>query len=225
MDKPIILYEDDAVVVCVKPSKVLSESGEPHGKIGMPELLQQTLNCSRVYPVHRLDKEVSGVMVYAKTKQAVGNLSTSFAVGRVEKEYLACASGELEPREGLLKDFLYHDKGKNKTYVVKKKRAGVKEAELEYHVLQMVEAPTFISFLAIQLHSGRSHQIRVQFASRKHPLVGDRKYGSKEKCNIALFSHRLCFPHPTTGEMMQFTAAVPDTYPWTLFDRREITDA
>ena len=121
-----------------------------------------------------------------------------------------------------MKDFLYHDKGKNKTFVVKKKRAGVKEAELAYRVLATAdfstEAGTLpVSLVQVELHSGRSHQIRVQFASRKHPLVGDRKYGSRQKCNIALLSHSLTFLHPKTGETMTFTAAVPETAPWTAF--------
>lgn len=205
---PEILYKDKSLAVAVKPAGVLSESP------GMPELLCDSLGGS-FYCVHRLDAAVGGVMVYARTGQAAAKLSDAMARKRFTKEYLAVVQGRPEQDRAVLRDLLFHDKSVNKTYVVDRMRRGVKEAELEYTVMC---SKGELSLLRIRLHTGRSHQIRVQLASRALPLLGDARYGSRFRDGgIALWSERLCFPHPFTGKTMDFSAAPPKNFPWTEF--------
>ena len=206
--QPEIIYQDKYLAVAVKPAGVISESP------GMPELLRDCLG-GEFFCVHRLDAGVGGVMVYARTGQAAGRLSAAVAQRSLTKEYLAVVQGRPAQDRGVLRDLLFHDKGRNKTYVVDRMRKGVKEAELEYTVIGCVDD---ISLLRIRLHTGRSHQIRVQFASRALPLLGDARYGSKiRNCGIALWSERLCFPHPITGKSLDFRQAPPEIFPWTEF--------
>ena len=208
-----ILYKDSAVAVCLKSPGCDCERD-------MPETLKAQLKVSEVRCVHRLDRDVGGVMVYALDKEAAAALSRAIGIGDFQKEYLAVAHGKVEPEADTLCDLLFHDRTKNKSYVVKRKRAGVKEAALSYRVCAMAEG---LSLLAVRLHTGRTHQIRVQFASRRHPLVGDAKYGSPmREHNIALFSHTLGFQHPVTGESMRFESPIPGGYPWDLFDKNII---
>ena len=212
MDIPI-LYKDSAVAVCLKSPGCDCERD-------MPETLKAQLKVPEVRCVHRLDRDVGGVMVYALDKEAAAALSRAIGSGDFQKEYLAVAHGKVEPEADTLRDLLFHDRTKNKSYVVKRKRAGVKEAALSYRVCAMAEG---LSLLAVRLHTGRTHQIRVQFASRRHPLVGDAKYGSPMwEHSIALFSHTLGFQHPVTGESMRFEAPIPGGYPWDLFDKNII---
>ena len=206
--EPEILYKDKSLAVAVKPAGVLSESP------GMPELLRDSLGGS-FYCVHRLDAGVGGVMVYARTGQAAAKLSDAMARKNFTKEYLAVVQGRPGQDRGLLRDLLFHDKSRNKTYVVDRMRRGVKEAELEYTVMG---SKGELSLLRIRLHTGRSHQIRVQFASRAMPLLGDARYGSRYRdCGIALWSERLCFPHPFEDKTLDFRHAPPANYPWTSF--------
>ncbi len=208
-----LFYLDNDVVVCTKPAGVLSESG------GMPELLNSQIGWGETRCVHRLDMAVGGVMVYARSKEAAAKLSSSLAGHELGKRYLAVVQGRPERDEDTLKDLLYHDSTTNKTYVVKRQRRGVKEAELRYRRLQTQSATEGeISLLRVELVTGRSHQIRVQFASRKLPLVGDSRYGSSYRSSgIALWCEQLSFPHPKSGEMMTFTCPPPDEWPWKLF--------
>ena len=209
-----VLFEDKYLIVCIKPAGVLSEDG------GMPELLCAQCGCPRIFCVHRLDKAVSGVMVYAKDGKTAARLSELVSSREVTKEYLAVVSGVPEPPCGTLRDWLYHDAAKNKTYVVSRPRRGVKEAELSYETAATAcaEGVGDVSLLRITLHTGRSHQIRAQFAARKLPLLGDGRYGSAVRsCGIALQSHRLAFIHPVTGEALVFSAPLPEAWPWTLF--------
>lgn len=201
-----ILYEDSAVVVCIKPQGVLSQSDKNGGESMITRL--QTHTGGEIYPVHRLDKETGGVMVYAKTKKAAATLSRDISEHRFYKEYLALVHGVPEENSGTLCDLLFHDKAKNKSYVVKRERAGVKKAELYYEVLETKEIKgEKYSLLRVVLHTGRTHQIRVQFASRKMPLSGDRKYGAKDTAKtLGLLSARLKFTHPETGESLEFSA-------------------
>ena len=193
-----ILYEDREIVVCVKPAGTLSELSEAGNSL--PGMLISEGRES-VFMVHRLDREVTGVMVYAKTARAASSLSREVAEGKLEKIYLAEVEGRLPESSGLLEDLLFKDSKKNKSYVVKRERAGVKRAKLEYTELEKREARTLYR---IKLHTGRTHQIRVQFSSRACPIVGDRKYGAKEAGEMHLASHIIGFVHPVTKKEMRF---------------------
>ncbi|MBQ6431923.1 MAG: RluA family pseudouridine synthase [Oscillospiraceae bacterium] len=192
-----ILYEDEQLLVCVKPRGILAAkdaSGKPAVTDSLPEGL---------FPVHRLDREATGLMVFAKTAESAAFLSD--AMGKtVRKEYLAVCEGQPAP-SGELTDLLYHDRVKNKTYVVARKRNGVREARLSYEVLRSGDT----SLLRVLLHTGRTHQIRVQFASRGFPLCGDRKYGAKTGGDLQLYAWRLTLPHPD-GRTLCFT--LPEAY-------------
>ena len=196
-----ILYSDDYIVVCIKPVGVLSQT-DSNGGESMITILSALYSCE-IFPLHRLDKGVSGVMVYAKNKYAAAELSRDIAEYRFKKEYLAVVKGEPD-ESGEMVDLLFKDSRKNKSFVVKSMRKGVKEAKLEYTLLKTDEQKSLVRIL---LHTGRTHQIRVQFASRKMPILGDKKYGGDNVySNIALLSYRLTFNHPTTKEKMVFTA-------------------
>lgn len=200
-----ILFEDSQIVVCVKPGGILSQADSGSGKSMITVL--EGLTDSKIYPLHRLDKEVSGVMVYAKTQKAAAILSRDIAEHRFKKEYLAIVHGRPESSKGEMRDLLFKDSRTNKVYTVKRMRRGVKEALLEYEVLgtNTIES-TCYSAVKILLHTGRTHQIRVQFASRKMPLAGDRKYGGKDRFEgIMLWSHRICFTHPTEKRELVFS--------------------
>ncbi len=203
-----VLYHDRSIAVCVKTPGLDSESD-------VPAILSQQLHAARVHCVHRLDRLVGGVMVCALSPESAAALSRQIAGGEFAKEYTAAVHGLPVPAEGILTDLLFYDRTKNKSFVVNRRRSGVKEASLEYQVLDEADG---ISLLGIRLHTGRTHQIRVQFASRHHPLVGDPRYGSPRKdCPIALFSRSLCFRHPATGKELRFTASPPAVFPWICF--------
>ena len=208
-----ILWQDRELVVCLKPSGVLSEEGEG----AMPALLREATGAREIYCVHRLDRETGGLMVYAKTKGAAASLSAAIAQGQLEKRYLAVLSATPAEARGTLRDLLYRDARKNKSYVVQRLRRGVREAELRYELL---ETQGELSLVRVELVTGRSHQIRVQFASRGLPLVGDGRYGgSCRDWGLALWSASLAFPHPQSGQILRFTAPPPPTEPWTRFSR------
>ncbi len=207
-----ILFEDAHIVVAVKPRGVLSEHHA--SEENMPALLGGT-----VYPVHRLDRTVGGVMVYAKTREAAARLSAAVQQNKLEKEYTAIVSDTPAPAEGEMRDYLFKDSAKNKSFVVDGARKGAKEAVLAYRTVDTrTHEGNALSRVKIRLQTGRSHQIRVQFASRKHPLVGDGKYGSRVKAEYpALFATGLAFPHPKSGKKMQFSTPVPGDFPWSVF--------
>ena len=183
-----ILEQTPQLVLCVKPVGVRAQ-GE--AEADLPALLKQQLGCE-IYPVHRLDQAVGGVMVFAKTAPAAAKLSQAIAGGTLQKEYLAVLERSPEQTEGELSDLLFHDRTKNKTDVVSRQRKGVKEAKLAYRVLDVQNG---LCLVRIRLYTGRTHQIRVQFASRGMPLVGDGKYGSrKNAASPALWSYALTVP-------------------------------
>ena len=187
-----ILYSDRDLAVLVKPVGLDSESE-------LPAALKELLG-GEIYPIHRLDKNVGGVMVYARTKQAAAALSRAIQEGTMVKEYVAIVHGT-PPETGDWEDLLWKDSQKNKVFVVKRERKGVKKARLEFKTLSAGEE----SLVRIRLHTGRSHQIRVQFSSRGFPLVGDHKYGSRdEKTAPMLFS--CCITFPWKGTLKQFEA-------------------
>jgi 23S rRNA pseudouridine1911/1915/1917 synthase len=197
-----ILFSDSQIVICIKPAGVLSAK-DSSGKTNMQDLLAQELNLSEIYPIHRLDREVSGVMVYGLSKSAAAKLSEQVSDhSRFVKEYLAVIEGVPEQSEGIFTDLLFKDSSKNKTFVVKKERRGVKKAKLEYKVVSSTES---LALVRVRLHTGRTHQIRVQFASRKMPILGDRKYGGSPcEDGIQLFSVKLAFDHPISGARLDF---------------------
>ena len=177
-----ILYSDNGLVACIKPVGLDSESA-------LPAALKEQLG-GEIFPIHRLDQNVGGVMVFARTKAAAAALSKAVQEGRMVKEYVAMVHGT-PPETGDWEDYLFKDSRKNKVFVVKKERKGVKYARLEFNRLFAGET----SLVHIRLHTGRSHQIRVQFSSRGFPLVGDHKYGSRDTATAPmLFSCRITFP-------------------------------
>lgn len=208
-----ILYLDKDIIVCIKPARVLS-TDEPGG---LPDLLRQELGQPQgdIRTVHRLDRVVSGVMVLARNAQAASNLSAQIREGEFEKEYLAVIHGAPGERKGLLEDLLVRDKARKMTLVADEMDKGVQPAALRYEALAERDG---LSKVRIELLTGRTHQIRVQFASRGMPLVGERKYSTgQDSCELALWSHGVGFYHPATGERMTFSKEPPMEYPWVLF--------
>lgn len=212
-----VLYEDKYLLCVIKPAGIPSEGD------GMPRLVGEYLSeagsgaSPYVGVIHRLDRDVSGVMVFAKREKTAADLSGMIARREFGKEYLAVVSGETEAA-GEMQDLLYHDKGRNKTFVVKRPRRGVREASLGYRTLAVRAGEDSVrSLVHVRLHTGRTHQIRVQFASRRHPLLGDGKYGGG-KGKIALFSHKITFIHPESGQEMVFSVLPPRADAWADFD-------
>ena len=206
-----ILHTDPAFVVVIKPPRVVS-TDEPGG---VPDLCRAALGDPNVRTVHRLDQVVSGLMVLARTKRAASDLSQQIRDGIFHKEYQAVLHGCPDSTAGTLTDLLWRSKPERKTYVVTEPGKDVQEAILNYEVLTQTDA---FSRVRIELITGRTHQIRCQFSSRNLPLVGDRKYSENEdNCEIALWSSKLCFRHPKTGEELTFTAPPPDEFPWNQF--------
>ena len=186
-----VLYTDRDLYVIVKPVGMDSEHEVPAALEG------------DVFPIHRLDLNVGGVMVYARTKQAAAALSRAVQEGAMVKEYVAMVHGT-PPESGDWEDFLFKDSRKNKVFAVKKERKGVKYARLEFDRLTVGEE----SLVHIRLHTGRSHQIRVQFSSRGFPLVGDHKYGARDDHQAPmLFSCRITFPYQGKDRVFE---AYPD---------------
>lgn len=207
-----VLFADQHIAVVVKPSGVLSQDA---GENSMPHFLRQQLQVEEVHVIHRLDKEVGGVVVYGLSKEAAAGLSRAVQNREMEKIYLAVLRGIPAEKEAVLEDLLFHDQRRNKTYVVDRLRKGVKDAKLDYTPLETAGERTLVR---VRLHTGRTHQIRVQFASRKLPLVGDGKYGGKEPgSKLGLWCHSLSFAHPITGEKLHFIQNPPAIAPWDSF--------
>ena len=207
-----LVYVDDDILVCLKPARVLS-TDEPGG---VPDLAREALGNPKadVRTVHRLDRVVSGLMVLARNAKAASELSRQIREEEFEKEYLAVLHGCPEVEADTLRDLLGRDKARKMTFVAQEPAKGVQEAVLDYKV---ISAAQDMSRVQIRLHTGRTHQIRVQFASRCMPLVGERKYSElNDPCEIALWSYRLAFTHPGTGQSMEFTHQPPAIYPWTV---------
>ena len=189
------LYSDKQIAVIVKPVGLDSEHE-------VPAAIAEALG-GEVFPIHRLDKNVGGVMVYARTKQSAAALSKAVQEGTMVKEYVALVHGT-PPESGDWTDLLFKDSTKNKVFVVKKERRGVKKARLEF--TRLTEGDP--SLVRIRLHTGRSHQIRVQFSSRGFPLVGDHKYGARDEAKEPmLFSCKLTFP---LGKQVMEFEKLPD---------------
>lgn len=208
-----LLYSDDRAVVCVKPAGVLS-TDEPGG---MPELIRRALGDEDavVLGVHRLDRVVGGVMVYARTKRAASELSGQLRLGAFRKRYLAVVNGIPAPTTGAMLDLLRRDTLRRITVVERALGPGVQAAELSYETAAQSGG---LSLVLVTLKTGRTHQIRCQFAARGMPLYGDRKYGAPEGQEpVALWSNSISFLHPRTGERLAFSAPPPGVEPWTRF--------
>ena len=206
-----LIHVDRDIVVCIKPSRVLS-TDEPGG---LPDLIRQALGDpnANIRTVHRLDRVVSGLMVLARTNKSASELSRQIREGEFFKEYVAVLHGVPEQPSGTLRDLLLRNKAERKTYVVQEPGKDVQEAILNYQLLSNTQ---HLSKVQIELVTGRTHQIRAQFSGRNLPLVGDKKYSLfEDDCEIALWSHKIAFNHPYTGQRMEYVQEPPTVYPWT----------
>jgi len=223
MNKLNVLYEDNHIIVVEKPVNVLSQ-GDNSGDVSLLDMVKDYVKVKYNKPgnvyiglVHRLDRPVGGAMVFAKTSKAASRLSEQVRNKTFKKTYRAVIHGTMNKESDTLKDYLYKNKKTNMVSVVNKNHKDAKNAELSYETL---EHKNNFSLVEIDLKTGRPHQIRVQFASRRHPLFGDQRYGqnvNKVGQQIALWSYKLEIIHPTTKEKMEFTCEPPQEYPWNLF--------
>lgn len=218
-----VIYEDNHLLVVEKPVNILSQGDDTNDK-DMVNLLKQYVKEKYNKPgnvfiglVHRLDRPVGGVMVFAKTSKAASRLSEQVRNKTFKKVYRAIIHGKMDKKESTLRDYLYKNKKTNMVSVVNKNHKEAKDAELSYKTLNKENG---FSLVEINLKTGRPHQIRVQFASRKHPLFGDQRYGqdvNKVGQQISLWSYKIEIQHPTTKEKMEFTCEPPQEYPWNIF--------
>lgn len=216
-----ILYEDNHLLVVKKPANIPVQADSSHD-VDLLSLCKEDLKIRYQKPgnvylglVHRLDRMVSGVMVFAKTSKAASRLSTSLQHHEFEKDYLAIVEGSLPDLVGKLEDYMAKNQSQNKSYITSHKEG--KYAALEYQLIQTNKEQ---SLYKIHLLTGRSHQIRLQFASRNHPLIGDHKYHTTpQEVDICLFAYHLSFPHPITKQILHFTLDYPTTYPWNQFQK------
>lgn len=215
-----VLFEDKSLVVCVKPVGVLS-APEAGKRRNMPDLLKKQTRAYRIDIIHRLDQPVGGVMVYSKSSKATPGLYKQMAGHRIVKEYLAVVCGVPAQPSGMWEDWLLKDSARCKSRVVAPNTRGAKDASLSYRVLKTVmQDGVPLTLVKVRLHTGRTHQIRVQFSSRRLPLLGDEKYGGLAADNfrgLGLWSYHLAFRHPLTGATVDNACPPPAEYPWTLF--------
>jgi len=225
-----ILYEDNHVLVVKKPAGILSQADDT-GKPDLLTLLKSDIKQRYQKPgavflglVHRLDQPVSGLMVFARTSKAASRLSEQVRTHQLGKQYLAVVQGYPAPTAGRLEDHLEKNRQTNLVRVVEAGKG--QQAYLDYEVIA-TDPERQCSLVRITLGTGRSHQIRVQFASRGWPLLGDQRYGpvahvdrqkNKVQMDLALFAYRLTFKHPTRDEILDFTINPPDRPPWSYFD-------
>lgn len=222
-DKLNVVFEDNHIIVIVKPQNTPVQQDDT-GDISVLDMVKDYIKIKynkpgKVYSglVHRLDRPAGGIMVFARTSKSAARLSATIRDREFGKKYLAVVRGDLNERNGTMKDLLIKDKKNNKSEAVDIETEGAKEAILDYEVLEKNQD---LSLVSINLRTGRSHQIRVQFSSRGVPLYGDVKYGCEDKNwrgNIALWSNAISFPHPISKEIISFTSSPPDEFPWNLF--------
>jgi len=220
---PRIIFEDNHLLVVEKPVNILSQ-GDETGDADMLTLLKEDLKQRYNKPgevylglVHRLDRPVGGVMVFAKTSKAASRLSEQVRERDFNKCYMAIVRGTMNEKAGTLVNYLFKDSKTNTVKAVSKSYEGAKEAILDYEIAGEKED---LSLIKINLHTGRSHQIRVQFATFGYPLYGDQKYGQEQNKpgqQLALWSVQITLMHPTIKEEMTFKCETPEEYPWNLF--------
>lgn len=222
MKKLNIIYEDNHILVAEKPPNVPSQ-GDKTNDEDMLTVLKEYIKEKYQKPgnvylglVHRLDRPVGGVMVFAKTSKAAARLSEQVRNKTMQKEYLVVVDGKMDEKQKVLEDYLVKDQRNNVSKVVTKENKNAKYAKLEYEELKYRE-DNDISLLRIHLYTGRHHQIRVQLSSRGHSIYGDQKYGTRGKGKqIALWAYRLSFQHPTTKEQLQFTCLPEMNGTWSI---------
>ena len=208
-----VLYRDSQLIICEKPVGVLCESP------GLPDLLQEQLHC-KLFPVHRLDQGTGGICVLALSPASCTSVQKQFQSHCIRKEYLAVITGKPEENSGSFMDLLFHDRKLNKSFVVKQKRKGVRDALCDWSVIESTNYNgQQLSLVRVAIHTGRTHQIRVQFASRGMPLVGDRKYGSRIQAETpSLWACSIVFPHPAQkGRVISASSMPHPSFPWNLF--------
>lgn len=220
-----VIYEDNHLLVVEKPVNILSQGDDTNDK-DMLTILKEYIKVKYNKPgnvylglVHRLDRPVGGAMVFAKTSKSASRLSEQVRNKTFKKTYKAVIHGTMDKNSDTIKDFLYKDKKTNNVKVVKPNFKDSKDAELSYETLEYKKG---FSLVKIDLKTGRPHQIRVQFASRNHPLYGDQRYGKDINSpgqQIALWSNSLIIEHPITKEKMEFVCETPNEYPWNLFNK------
>jgi len=219
-----ILYEDNHLLVVVKPPNMLSQ-GDVTGDQDLLSLMKEYIKVTYDKPgsvylglVHRLDRPVGGVMAFAKTSKAAARLSQQIQNGEMKRQYLAVVRGVPKRRASILEDYLLKDPATNTVKVV---QPGIPEARLGRLSYEVLESQAGMSLLRVEIHTGRSHQIRVQLSHAGWPLIGDAKYGRRERIPIALWAWRLRLIHPTRKNALQFSAVPPRRFPWNQFEIRE----
>ncbi len=225
MQKLNILFEDNHIIVIEKIPNIPSQSDKTED-MDMQTMVKQYIKEKYAKPgnvylglVHRLDRPVGGVMVFAKTSKAAGRLSEQVRQKVFKKKYLAVVDGKVEPEQGTLEDYLYKDERNNISRVVKKEKKNAKFAKLDYKALKYNEVKK-LSLLEINLHTGRHHQIRVQLANFGHSIFGDQKYGTRGKGRqIALWAYELTIEHPITKEQMTFKNLPQANGTWSILQR------
>lgn len=222
-----VLYEDNHIIVVEKPVNIPSQ-GDKTGDIDMLTIIKSYIKEKYNKPgdvylglVHRLDRPTGGVMVFARTSKAAARLSEQIRDKKFQKKYLAIVDGKMENEDGSMRDFLLKNERTNTSKVVKEGTKNAKEALLDYEVVKYNEQID-MSVVKITLHTGRHHQIRVQFASRNHSLSGDQKYGTRGRGKqLALWAYSLSFIHPTTKKEMTFEAYPEMIGSWKILDNTE----
>lgn len=224
MDDVPILYEDNHILVVVKPQNIPTQA-DSTGDLDLLSLLKEYVRVkynkegeAYLGLVHRLDRPTGGVMVFARNSKSAARLSEAIVTGDTEKKYLTVLNGAPKDKQGTIVSYLKKNSLTNTVYVATSATIGAKRAELEYKVL---EEQGLLSLVKVKLETGRSHQIRVQFASYGHPVFGDVRYGGDKLSkgnNLALWACELHFNHPVTKERMVFVAYPPEIEPWNRFD-------
>ena len=219
-----VIYEDNHIIVVEKPVNIPSQSDKT-GDIDLLSIIKEYLKQKYKKPgnvyvglVHRLDRPVGGIMVYAKTSKAAARLSEQVRNKTIEKKYLTIVDGKMEKEKDILEDYLLKDERTNLSKVVNEQTKNAKYAKLDYKVIKY-EPETNLSVLEVNLHTGRHHQIRVQLSSRNHSIYGDQKYGTRGRGKqITLWAYEIKFEHPITKEKLIFRVLPPKVGSWKILD-------
>ena len=228
MNELKVIYEDNHIIVVEKKPNIPSQKDKTED-IDMLTIIKQYIKEKYNKPgevylalIHRLDRPVGGVMVFAKTSKAAARLSEEVRSRNLKKEYLVIVDGKMEKEEGTLEDYLIKNEKTNTSKVVKEGTKNSKYAKLDYKVLKYNEEIN-LSVLKINLHTGRHHQIRVQLANSGHSICGDQKYGTRGRGKqISLWAYKLSFTHPTTKEQLTFYSIPEKIGSWKILEDANI---